>query len=198
MVFFKVLPSTCLFTTSFKCSEYRSKTYSPAELGIGALMRIRDLFTFYSLFACSPNNILCSWGVFLVPQCHTWLSASQEFFLHLAVLSPAFRELLQCASGPWSDSAQFFSPVLSFHWVPALHKGKPCVPHWGSFSEFLLWPSTFSTLVFHILAFHTFQHLVKASGKELSGECELGWWLGLLGILFQMQFFNSLANFSVL
>ena len=80
------------------------------------------------------------------------------------------RAAIKCASGPWSDSSQF-SPVVSFWWVPALH----CVPHWGSFSDFLLWLPSFSTR-----AFHTLHLLVKAYRKELACECEFGWCLGLL------------------
>ena len=94
IVVFKVLPSLCLFTTGSECSEYGSRMWSPLGLGIEALMGIRDLFTFYNLVARSPNNTLCSWGVKKIPQCHTWLSASQEFPFPLAALSPAFRKLL--------------------------------------------------------------------------------------------------------
>lgn len=93
MVFLKVLPSLCLFTTGSQCSEYGSRMYSPVGLDWST---DEDQGSFHSLQpGCPlPNNTLCSWGVFLIPQCHTWLSASQEFSFPLAALSPAFRELL--------------------------------------------------------------------------------------------------------
>lgn len=87
--------------------------------------------------------------------------------------------------------------VLSFQWVPALHWGRSFVPHGESFSAFLLWSVTFSTL-----PFSTLQHLGKACGKQLAGAYELGLWLGLLGILISdmalESLFKSLANFAVL
>ena len=169
MVFLKILPSLCLFTTGSQCSEYGSRMYSPVGLDWST---DEDQRSFHSLQpgCLLPNNTLCSWGVFLIPQCHTWLSTSQEFSSSCCPEPSIQRAAIKCASGPWSDSSQS-SPVVSFWWVPALH----CVPHQGSFSDFLLWLPRFSTR-----AFHTLHLLVMAYGKEVACECEFGSCLGLL------------------
>lgn len=60
------------------------------------------------------------------------------------------------------------------------------MPHWGSFSAFLL-----LSLMLSKLSFSTLQHLVKACGKKLADVCELGVLLGLIGILISDVIFKG-------
>lgn len=160
------LPLICSPLT-YKYSEYGSRMHSSAGLGIGALVKIRDLFTFYGLVNYF-SNILCSWEVFLVPR-------TTPGFLHLrsslSILCPEpsiQRPDVACiSSGPWSDSSQFSSPQLSVG--PWLALGKALCPPLGIFLRFLPLASTLQ----HISLQHT---IALGEGLwERVGSCMWTW-----------------------
>lgn len=139
-----------------------------------------EIFSQCATWCLLPNNMVCSWGVFLIPQCHTWLSASQEFSFPLAALSPAFRELL--LSVHQGHGVILLSPLQSSAFGGSL----PCtVCPIGDLSQ---------------ISCSGFQD----SAHEPSTHFIFWWWLTGKGWLVSVNlarvwdFFKSLADFSVL
>lgn len=166
MLFIKVSLPTHLFITGFRCLNMGAGFTFLSGLG---LELPQELFVFLGscLGASVTRLIFCTLGV-LFTFCYPEPSLQRA-----AIVCP-----------PWGLGMIHISSslALSFQWVPALPRGRPCVPQWGSSSAFFL-------------GFHPSAHYPLVLGKGLWER--VGWytwmqlWLGLLGMLISDAVFKS-------